>query len=157
MGKNDVKPITARQIGELARLLEERGMDRDTFQRTMVENINGLVFFTCGKFGQFIGKTIQVIKDNDSGFILIVNFATEDNGIIGIAQTLYDFAMGNILLLHDKVFVKNCSRFPYGAYGIVKEISSPQNSNHEIIEVELYGVKSINGVRATVKMSDLKW
>ncbi len=162
--KKDVKPITARQVGELARLLEERGMDSEVFQRTLIENIDGLVFFARGKFGQFIGKTIQVQKDEHSGFILIVNFATEDNGIIGIAQTLYDYCMGNILLLHDKVFVKKCLMFPHGVYGvvngIVKEIHPSCNFNQEIIEVEVTNFPDTNiswEKRIMVKMNDLKW
>lgn len=43
-----VQPITARQAGELCRLLEERGIGDEEFQTKLIEGINGFVSWMRG-------------------------------------------------------------------------------------------------------------
>lgn len=112
MGKNqkDVKPISARKMGELARLLEERGVDGDIFQRTMIENPDGLCFFLRGRFGQLVNKKLH-IKQELNGYMTVVSlgssFVASNDEIIAVSRNLYDFAMGNIILVGDDVTYDN--------------------------------------------------
>ncbi len=96
--KKDVKPISARKTGELARLLEERGVGDDIVRRTMIENPNGLCFFLRGKaLGDLFGKTIT-IKKEDHWVIEIV-----DEKIFGVAYNIEEYAMGNIVRVGNRV------------------------------------------------------
>jgi hypothetical protein len=131
MKKKSVKPITARQIGELARLLEERGCDGDIFQRTMVENPDGLCFFLRGKFSFFIKRPLMIAEIE--GCILEI----ERGRIVGIASCTNDYAMGNIFRLDDKVRMK--VGFYKDNYGKVIEIKNPVKctATKETITLEL--------------------
>ncbi len=126
MGKNqkDVKPITARQVGELARLLEERGMGSDIFQSTLIENIKGVIFISRGKLGFFIGKTIQVKED--CGYIFETEICGDNQVIVGVARNTYDYAMGNIIRVGDNVISNGRKIFiPEGTKGKITEIREP--------------------------------
>ncbi len=139
MGKNqkDVKPITARQTGELARLLEERGVGPRTFQKTLVENVDGLVFFIREKFGYLIGKTIT-FELTDRGYIFEID--SKSNRILGISRCSYDYAMGNILRVEDRVVLNyNQVARSKGTPGFVVKIHKPDPPGYPqrgLIEVD---------------------
>lgn len=102
--KKDVKPkkpITGRQLGELCRLLEERGVDAEIFQRTMIENPDGLCFFLKGKvLGGLFGKTVTIKEEN--GWVIEI----VDGKIFGVALNLGQYLMGNIFRVGDEVNIK---------------------------------------------------
>ncbi len=124
MSKKDVKPITARQTGELARLLEERGMSSEIFQTTLVENIKGVIFISRGKLGFFIGKIIQVKEDR--GYIFETEIYGDNQVIVGVARNTHDYAMGNIIRIGDNV-ISNGRKIsiPEGTKGKITEIRKP--------------------------------
>lgn len=109
MDKNqkDVKPISARKMGELARLLEERGVDDDIVQRTMIENPNGLCSFLSGRLlGAHFGETITT--EEKGGLIIeIQEISLTLRPVIGIARNIYDYCLGNIIRIGDEVIYDN--------------------------------------------------
>ena len=105
--EKDVKPISARKMGELARLLEERGVDDDIVQTRMIENPDGLCFFLRGRLlGAHFGKTITT--EEKRGLIIeIQEISLTLRPVVGIARSIYDYCLGNIIRIGDEVIYDN--------------------------------------------------
>ena len=153
MGKTekDVKPISGRQLGELCRLLEERGVDKEIFQRTMLENPDGLCFFLRGRFGQFVGKELFIECTADAYVRVVVKHTFGiNNTITAVSRNVYDFAMGNTLMIGDDIFKKEDVRKKQK----IGRVFSFHSRNEGQLVVE---VKSLDGTSKDFLPDELSW
>ena len=147
----NVEPIGARQTGELARLLEERGCGAEYVQK-MIENPGGLIFFLLGGFEKIASGDVTIVK-NVAGLI----WEVKDKIIFGISPSSKHYAEGRILRIGSRVTLRIRGGNPprSDSEGLLREIRPfdkyDYDRDNRILVVEFH-----SGIR-TLGIDDVKW